>query len=167
MCVLGGWSIQKECQERVEQHGKLRPGEVFVSHPGRLQCNSIAHALGVRWSGGTNGEKDVLQSAVTVCLQEASRRKYKSIAIPALSTGMYGFPLTEACTTIVEAVNLFLTQTQGSLQDVYVCDIVTGTVQAFVSALTNSFKNTKVLGRCIFVTYPNFFVCFMSQLVDL
>ena len=138
----GGKSIQDECSDRVKSKGQLKAGDVFLSKAGTLPCQAIAHALGPVWKGGSEQEEDLLRTAIEKCLQKTEKKGYKSIAIPALSTGAYHYPPDKACDAIVEKV----VNQRGlkSLQRVILCDISEGTVKCFVQALQAAVKDVKI-----------------------
>jgi len=64
----------------------------------------VIHAVGPVWRGGGHGEAELLASAYTSALDEAARVGARSIAFPAISTGIYGYPLEAATTVAVDAV---------------------------------------------------------------
>ena len=80
-------------------------------------------------------EEDVLFDAVTNCLKEAIRLGVTSIAIPAISSGVYGFPIDLCAKTIVEACVEFSEQNQSSLREVKFIDVTVQHSVAFQKAL--------------------------------
>ncbi|XP_025094164.1 poly [ADP-ribose] polymerase 14-like [Pomacea canaliculata] len=133
----GGQEIQSECYNILKARGKLSEGDVLVSGPGKLPCKSIIHAVGPRYKGGNKGEEQCLQATVLQCLKTASDLDYTSIALPAISSGVFGYPVEEATRVIVEAVQLFFdTNPNSSIRNVLLCDILQNTVKSFQLALT-------------------------------
>lgn len=97
--------IQDECNEYLTQAKKeLKAGEVYTSSAGKLNCKKIIHAVGPRWKGGSSDEENSLLAAVDGCFREAEKHKLQSIALPPLSTGIFGYPLGSAVSTIVKAL---------------------------------------------------------------
>ncbi|OPL33134.1 hypothetical protein AM593_03063, partial [Mytilus galloprovincialis] len=119
----------------------LSEGEVFCSGPGSLHCKHIVHAVGPIWQGGRNKEEGQLYDCVTTSLEETDKRNLSSIAIPALCTGIFGYPASEATKVITESVrDYFKRPHSSSIKTVFLCDIVTTTVDLFVIA-ANKFFN--------------------------
>ena len=75
-----------------------------MSKPGKLSCKAVIHAVGPTWNGGHNRERDLLYDAVYESMKAAGQRNLKSIAIPAISAGIFGYPLQEACNVILQAI---------------------------------------------------------------
>ena len=88
----GGEVIQKESSEYTKRNGKLKTGDVVCLGPGNLACKKIIHAVGPRWVDGSKGEEQALYFTVLSCLQACQREGFESIALPAISTGIFGVP---------------------------------------------------------------------------
>lgn len=73
--------------------GPCPTGEARITPGFRLRARFVIHAVGPIWYGGTNQEADLLASAYRFSMQLAQRHKLASIAFPAISTGIYGYPL--------------------------------------------------------------------------
>ena len=86
----GGYEIQQESLEWVRQHGPVSHNRPAITGAGNLPCRHIIHAVGPVWGEGDEITK--LISSVGSCLQVASDLKCTSIAFPAISTGIFGFP---------------------------------------------------------------------------
>lgn len=67
-------------------------GEVAVTGAGSLQAKFVFHAVGPVWRGGSNREPEHLASTYQCSLELAREKNCKSIAFPAISTGIYGYP---------------------------------------------------------------------------
>ncbi|XP_046342281.2 protein mono-ADP-ribosyltransferase PARP14-like isoform X2 [Haliotis rufescens] len=139
----GGRIIQDESDAIRRKNGDVNVGKVAVTSSGNLPCQKVIHAVGPIWSGGKNDEEGLLQEAIFNSLEMADSWKLPSIAIPALSTGIYGYPVTEATESIIDAVQIFFTDNPGSkVMDVYVCD---NNVQAFIQAVKKVCGAAKVV----------------------
>ncbi len=106
LSVKGGPIIQNECTRHVRQSGNVGTGEVWLSSvTGKLPCKALIHAVGPKWNGGGKKSETLLFRAYIKSLQEA--KKYHSIVFPAISTGIYGFPIDICATKMIEAVCKF------------------------------------------------------------
>jgi len=91
----GGPSIQREC----DAIGHCAVGDVVVTGAGRLAAKFVIHAVGPL---GSDPDADrLLASACRSALERAAERSLESIAIPAISTGVFGFPLERAADILV------------------------------------------------------------------
>jgi O-acetyl-ADP-ribose deacetylase (regulator of RNase III) len=88
----GGPAIQREC----DRIGGCPVGGAVVTAGGTLPARFVIHAVGPVWRGGQEGEEKLLASAVRSALERAEEIGAKSVALPAISTGVYGFPLDRA-----------------------------------------------------------------------
>lgn len=105
----------------------------------------VVHAVGPTWHGGTANEEIKLQNSVYKCLTLAHQKHYSSIALPAISAGIFGYPLAKSVETIVTVVQLFFHKyPTPSLKSVYLCDNDTETVKTFVKALVAMYGPQKV-----------------------
>ena len=85
----GGDAIQRECNEI----GAIPVGYAAITTGGNLKARFVIHAASMRLGGATTG--DALRSSTMYCLKIANERGLKSIAFPAVGTGVAGFPLEE------------------------------------------------------------------------
>ncbi len=88
----GGPAILEECRRL----GGCAVGEARATTAGRLQARWVIHTVGPVWRGGGQGERDLLRSAHRSSLELASELGARSVAFPAVSCGIYGFPVEEA-----------------------------------------------------------------------
>jgi len=79
----------------------------------RLKAKRVIHAVGPVWGGGERGEDGLLASCYRTALKIARQEGLKSIAFPAISTGVYGFPLQRATEIAVKTVRDFLAEDQS------------------------------------------------------
>jgi O-acetyl-ADP-ribose deacetylase (regulator of RNase III) len=92
-------------------------GEARITPGFRLPARFVIHAVGPVWHGGQQGEPEELASAYRTSIDLAKGHSVKSLAFPALSTGIFGYPLDSATPTAVEAVREALLD-PGSIQTV-------------------------------------------------
>jgi O-acetyl-ADP-ribose deacetylase (regulator of RNase III) len=67
---------------------------------GDLPAEHVIHTVGPVWHGGTRGEAEQLASCYSTCLELAASRRMTSIAFPAISTGIYGYPKKKAASVV-------------------------------------------------------------------
>ena len=99
----GGPTIQEEC----DQIGTCAVGQAVVTKAGKLPARWIIHAVGPVWRGGTFGEEMLLASAVLQALRRGEDMGATSVALPAISTGVFGVPLEMAAEITIAAVRSF------------------------------------------------------------
>ena len=84
------------------------PGDAVATDAGNLPAKYVFHAVGPVWCGGQRGEPAQLASAYRRCLELAGEHNCRSIAFPAISTGVYRYPVDLAAETSLNAVRDFL-----------------------------------------------------------
>ncbi|MER3400684.1 MAG: macrodomain protein [Thermoflexus sp.] len=103
----GGPQIQEESTEWVRRHGPLPVGGVAITGAGRLKARAILHVVGPVWAGGDQGEDRMLAEAIRNVLETARQQGYRRIAMPAISTGIFGFPKERAAPLFWETIAAF------------------------------------------------------------
>jgi len=132
----GGQIIQAESDQWISKHGKVATGQVALTGGGNLACRVVIHAVGPVWHGGNNHEDDLLRSAVARSLLKADEVKLSSIALPAISSGIFGFPKPRCARILIETAFAFLDDhPQSSLRLVRFTNIDQETVTIFEDAL--------------------------------
>ena len=99
-CQENGDEIFEECARL----GGCRTGDAKATAAGRLPARHVIHAVGPVWHGGVAGEAELLASAYRRSLEVAAELGCRTIAFPALSTGIYGYPVELAAPVAVSAV---------------------------------------------------------------
>ncbi len=103
LVVAGGGEIQEESDAWVAEHGPVPLGSAAVTGAGSLPARWIIHVVGPRYRGdGTDAEH--LEAAVVAALDGAADLGAESIAFPAISAGIFGYPLADATAVIVAAI---------------------------------------------------------------
>lgn len=88
--------------------GGLPAGAAVATGAGELPYRAVIHTVGPVWGGGGRGEAGTLASCYRESLAIAAERGYGSVAFPAISTGVYGYPREEAAKVAGNAVSAFL-----------------------------------------------------------
>jgi len=101
----GGPSIMAETSRRYPQG--CPTGSAVITAAGELPAKYVIHAVGPVWGGGNSGEPEQLASAYRRSLELAAEHQCQSVALPALSTGAYGYPMDLACRTALGAAREF------------------------------------------------------------
>jgi O-acetyl-ADP-ribose deacetylase (regulator of RNase III) len=126
----GGPEIQEEC----DRIGTCAVGQAVVTKAGALPARWVIHAVGPVWKGGSFGEEMLLASAVLQALRRAEDIGATSVAVPAISAGVFGFPVARAAEISVAAARSFA-PTAEYVQRIVFCLFDEATRDAFQEAL--------------------------------
>lgn len=102
----GGPTIMAETDEKYPDG--CPTGSAVITSGGNLRARYVIHAVGPVWSGGNRGEETLLAAAYHKSLELADEHDCRSIALPALSTGAYRYPLDAAARTALATTHGFL-----------------------------------------------------------
>ena len=128
----GGPKIQEECNEI----GQCPVGEAVITTGGNLKADYVIHAVGPRMGSGDESRK--LASAIRSALDIAEDNDLKSIALPAISTGVFGFPIDECAKIMVRELQAFgADEDRSSVERVVVCLYDGPAYQTFLTAFQN------------------------------
>jgi O-acetyl-ADP-ribose deacetylase (regulator of RNase III) len=130
----GGPVIQQESDDWVRRHGRVATGSAAITGGGRLPARYVIHAVGPIYDG-TRRSAELLAAAVRSSLALADERELRSIALPAISTGVFGYPLEEAARVMLAAAKEYLEGRTG-LERVVFCLYGQQAYDAFVAALS-------------------------------
>ncbi|NXL69843.1 PAR14 polymerase, partial [Leptocoma aspasia] len=148
-----GPALQEECDELVRKLGNLQPGCAVITCAGKLPCKNVIHAVGPRWSKEKSETcVNLLRKTVKNCLQLAETHKHRSIALPAISGGIFGFPM-ELCTySIVSSIKETLEESKGnsSLKEVHLVGFAQDNIQAFRKAFREVFSDSSASYRSLY-----------------
>ena len=130
----GGPAIQEEC----DRHGPISVGEAALTGGGNLKARYVIHAVGPRLGEGDEDRK--LESAALSSLRLADEHHIRSIAFPAISTGIFGFPLARAAEIMLGAVREYV-RGQTGLERVVFCLYGAEAFQVFAGEFKRRFTD--------------------------
>ncbi|XP_036601137.1 protein mono-ADP-ribosyltransferase PARP14-like isoform X1 [Trichosurus vulpecula] len=139
-----GPELQRDCDQIIRKQGKIPPGWAVVSTAGQLPYKQVIHAVGPKWTQKhAHRCVQLLKNAITECLYLAGLNGHTSIAIPALSSGVFGFPLKECAETIIQSIkeNFQDSQNKHSLKKIHLVDSSEETAQTLSKAVRTIFKD--------------------------
>ena len=120
----GGRVIQDESTAWLREHGPVSTGTAAITGAGRLPATKVIHAVGPVWRGGSSGEEEKLASAVCSALALANKHDLTSISLPAISSGIFGFPKELCAQVILKAARDFFQQCpDASIKEVNLVNI--------------------------------------------
>lgn len=99
-----GPGLLEECRTL----GGCRTGQAKITRGYELPCDYVIHTVGPVWHGGEHGEAELLRDAYANSLAIAREKQLKSIAFPAVSTGVFGFPKEQAAEIAISTAKEFL-----------------------------------------------------------
>jgi O-acetyl-ADP-ribose deacetylase len=130
----GGDEVQRESDAWVAQHGPVRPGTAAVTTAGRMPARVIVHVVGPRHRPGHDNAA-LLEQAVRAALDAADDAGATSVALPAISAGIFGYPPPEATAVIARTCATWLSGADRSIRDVALVGYDAATAELFTEAL--------------------------------
>lgn len=110
-------------------------GQAKITRGYELPAKYVIHAVGPIWRGGARGEPKLLASCYNSCFNLALQHDIKTIAFPAISCGINGYPITQAATIAMTETANFLSLHASSLDKVYFMCIDLGVLEIYQHAL--------------------------------
>ena len=101
-----GVEIQVESTQWVKEYGPVSSGGAAITTAGKLPCEHVIHVVGPVWGEGDEDRK--LETAVQTALKAADQLDLAKISLPAISTGIFGFPKGRGADVILEAINQYV-----------------------------------------------------------
>ena len=99
----GGPAILAECRRIVGQIGSLPAGQAVITTGGHLTAKHVIHTVGPVYRDGKSGEAEKLASCHRESIRLADQHAIKSLSFPAISTGAFGYPSSEAATIAISS----------------------------------------------------------------
>ncbi len=118
----GGRIIQEESDKIVAKTGIVSVGSSVCTTAGKLPCKAVIHTVGPRMGEGNEDYK--LRKAIRSSLLLASERGFKSISMPAISSGIFGFPKDRCAKILVEEAKTFLQDNISTNNTISSLDII-------------------------------------------
>jgi len=107
--------------EECKKFGGCPTGEARITGGHRLKARHVIHAVGPVWHGGARGEDELLAGCYRASFALAARHGVRSIAFPAISTGIYRFPRERACRIAVTETRQFTMRSAALVRVVFCC----------------------------------------------
>ncbi|KAM9360379.1 protein mono-ADP-ribosyltransferase PARP14-like [Symphorus nematophorus] len=139
-----GPELQKMSNDYTARKGNLRTGEAIVTGAGNLPCNYVVHAVGPRFSDYDKKTAVLhLKLAVKESLRQAEKVNCSTIALPAISSGVFGFPVDLCAETIAQAVREYCDSpgSAGLLTEIHLVDNNDNTVRTLATAVNREFMD--------------------------
>jgi O-acetyl-ADP-ribose deacetylase len=99
----GGPAVLAECRQVVNQIGSLSAGKAVITTGGNLPARHVIHTVGPIYRGGRHGEAELLASCHRESVRLADQHALHSLSFPAISTGAFGYPVSEAAAIALSA----------------------------------------------------------------
>ena len=118
----GGQIIQQESDRWIQAHGPVVTGSAAITSGGLLPARYVIHAVGPVWGSGDEATK--LAGAVRCALTLADEHNLHSISMPAISSGIFGFPKPLCAQVLLETITTYLHEhPQGTLTEINLCNL--------------------------------------------
>ncbi|HLY15571.1 MAG TPA: macro domain-containing protein [Bryobacteraceae bacterium] len=114
----GGPSIMQELDQIRPRIGRCATGSAVATAAGKLPARYVFHAVGPVYRDGQHGEPEQLAACHRKCFELAEERGVRTLSFPAISTGVYGYPLREAAAIAVGEAARHLERAGGTVSEV-------------------------------------------------
>lgn len=115
---VGGPAVMADLERRYGPSRYCPTGSAVVSDAGALPARIVIHAVGPVWRGGSAGEAELLGSAYRTSLDLAAEERCRTVAMPSISTGIYGYPVDEAAPIALRTVGGWVGDHPDALESV-------------------------------------------------
>jgi O-acetyl-ADP-ribose deacetylase (regulator of RNase III) len=111
----GGPGIMRELDEIRRRIGRCPTGSAVATGAGNLPARYVFHAVGPVYRDGRHGEPELLASCHRKCLELAEEREVRTISFPAISTGVYGYPVEDAARIAIGEVQAYFAKPEARI----------------------------------------------------
>lgn len=125
-----GSGLAKECAEI----GECPTGSAVITKGYNLKAKHVIHTVGPIWRGGASGEAELLEGCYRSVFKLVEKNGLGSVALPAISTGIFGYPLEEATEIAIKAAKEFEAATGGRVDITFMC-FDKNSYEAYISKL--------------------------------
>jgi O-acetyl-ADP-ribose deacetylase (regulator of RNase III) len=132
---VGGSAVMADLERRYGRGRHCPTGSAVVSDAGDLPATWVIHAVGPIWRGGAAGEAELLASAYRTSLRLAAELGARTVSFPAISCGVYGYPVDLAAPLAIATVSDVLAEGAGSVARVTFVLYSAETHASFAAAL--------------------------------
>jgi len=130
----GGPAVQEESDQWVAEHGPLTRGRAAVTTAGAMPARVVIHVVGPRYRAGRDNETH-LANTVVAALDAAAANDVRTLALPAISSGIFGYPRSAATAVIARTVGSWVRDHPGVFDDVFLVGVDQGTTDDWRAAL--------------------------------
>lgn len=123
----------KEIQVESDKIGYVPVGSSVITTAGNLSCSAVIHTVGPKM--GEGDEENKLGRAITSVFELASQKEFRTVSIPAISSGIYGFPKEKCANILLNKSAIFLSNNKTSLEYVEFCIIDYETLMHFKNTI--------------------------------
>lgn len=113
-----GPAVQRESDTWIDDHGPLEDGQAAVTTAGELDCEIVIHVAGPVYDADRDDNEQRLRTAVRAALDAGRDHQCRSVALPAISAGVYGYPPAEATAILADEVAAFLEEHEGPFEEI-------------------------------------------------
>jgi len=130
----GGTVVQHESDRWVAEHGPLLPGTAALTTAGAMPARCVVHVAGPVYRAGRDNQR-LLRLAVAAALDAASAAGCRSVALPAISAGVFGYPLDEATAVIASEAAAWSSRHPDSLDAISLVGFDERVTEAFAAGI--------------------------------
>lgn len=142
-----GLAFDAECKQLIAENGgfPFSTGTAVKTTAGNLPFKCVIHAIGPRYTGGNPQERPLLFSSILKSLQLAESESYTSVALPAIGSQTYGFPMADCTNIVVRAIKQFFADhPQSKVRKVLLLDVDDAACNSFAREITIKHSNASL-----------------------